>query len=126
MSKTKSNLSAEERKQRDERLRVYFNDGKTNEEVAALEGIKVHLAACHRGRLFPKNGFVIVGAGNNGKAKPDDGSYMAFVTEHGIAGPMDAEIRINGFRRLPERVQPHSSYGSSGALCAAMGERRAA
>lgn len=125
MSKTKSTLSAEERKQRDERLRVYFNDGKTNEEVAALEGIKVHLAACHRGRLFPKNGFVIVGAGNNGKAKLDDGAYMAFVAENQIAGPENAEIRINGFRRLPERVPFHSSYGSTGALCEAIGDRRA-
>lgn len=122
---TKPKLTAEERQQRDARLRAYFLSGKTNEEVAALEGIKVHLAACHRGRLFPKNGFVVVGAGNNGKAKPDDGAYMAFVTARQIAGPKDADIRVNGCRRLPDRVPFHSSYGSTGALCEALGDRRA-
>lgn len=116
------------RQERDKKLMKLIERGLTNEEIGREFGCCTRAAGCHRTRLLsggkvPQPGY----RRQDGSAvQRDSGDYMAFVTEHKVAPPEEAVIRVVHVRPLPTAAISYARIGSAGALCAALGERRAA
>lgn len=120
--------SAEQKRARDEKLLALFAKGLTNEQVGLEFGCCTRAAGCHRARLLAGGKVPTPGVtyNTNTAVKLDDGAYMAFVSENGIAGPEEAVIRVVSYRPLPATAISYARVGSAAAMCAAIGERRAA
>lgn len=119
--------SPEQKRTRDEKLLALFAKGLTNEQVGVEFGCCTRAAGCHRARLL--NGGKVPEPGSyatNTAVKLDNGSYMAFVKENDIAPPEEANIRVVRYRPLPATAISYARVGSAAAMCAAIGERRAA